>query len=148
MDMEFKENNFTQEQWKELDEELDIWTRIGFTCKWGTTKSTEPVDIYLEQMYGQVNKVSYHDVDFRDNKLVCLTANYIYKRHEYENLHIVNFCYLLRQGDQIKGYARYCPDCNMFKISGTKKRWDRRFERLEELCEMYLKSIGVWERYN
>ena len=147
MDMEFKENNFTKEQWEELDKELKNWTTTWFAGIMETMQSQKPVDLYLARL-GIKRYVGYENVDLRDIKLVYLTVDYIYKRQEYENLQDVNFHYLLEQVRKIKNYAEYSPDCNMFRISGTKKRWDRRFEKLEELCEMYLKSIGVWKRHN
>ena len=147
MGEEIREPGFTAEQWDELDKELAKYVMTGFICEWGMKKSTDPVELYLEQTFGVVKKIGYRDVDFRENKLMYLTVDYIYNRQEYDKLESVNFDVLLEMISKIRQLARFCPGCNLYRISRTKRECHRRYEKLEEICEKYLRSIGVWEQY-
>ena len=137
------EIDFTEQDWVELGKELEKWAGYGPVWKWGTIKSTEPVDIYLEERFGAVKYVSYEDVDFKENKLAYNTFKDITRMQELEKLGDVNLEIIMKGCRKFKHKAELCPNCDLKKIAKIKSINKPKWRKLEKLCEKYLYSIDV-----
>lgn len=128
----------TMEEWKELGEMLKDWEPYTELVK---KRGKSEVEVYLKQVYG-VDCNLVKKVDFYINKVVHRTVVAMSYRGEWKLLGLPEGDGVRRRiTGQIDSLLRHRHGEFSKKPARNMRESDR---RMLELCEKYLKSVGLW----
>lgn len=133
-----KNELLTMEEWKELGEMLKDWEPYTELVK---KRGKSEVEVYLKQVYG-VDCNLVKKVDFYINKVVHRTVVVMSYRGEWKLLGLYEGDGVRRRiTGQIDSLLRQGHGEFSKKPARNMRESDR---RMLELCEKYLKSVGLW----